>query len=140
MREWRILYISTYVISPSDAGVHYAMDTRADAIPNDLTMLGEAAVLACLRVRGPSSGFTLAVLNLYAKALSRLATIYVVSEDREHIRALVADELQGGKFRDGGREIVFSDGRAKIRRLAVRLKELRPAIDSLKRDGPPTEE
>lgn len=115
------------------------MERREGALQNDLTMLGEAAVLACLRVKGPSSGFTLAVLNLYAQALSRLATIYVVSEDREHIRALAPGDLQGGKFRDGGREVVFTDGRAKISRLAVRLRELHPAIEALKRDGPPPE-
>lgn len=115
------------------------MERRADAIPNDLTMLGEAAVLARLRVKGPTSGFTVAVLNRYAQALSRLATIYAVSEDRAHIRALAPRDLEGGKFRDGGREVVFNDGRAKIGRLAVRLRELHPAIAALKREGAPSD-
>jgi hypothetical protein len=111
-----------------------------DAIPNDLTMLGEAAVLACLRVKGPSSGFSLAVLNLYAQALSRLATIYVLSDDPKLVRSLSPGDLEGGKFRDGGREVVFSDGRTKISRLAVRLKELHPAIEALKRGSSPSRE
>lgn len=116
------------------------MDRSEDAIPNDLTMLGEAAVLACLRVKGPSSGFSFAVLNLYAQALSRLLTIYEVSEDRKQVRSLSPGELQGGKFRDGGREVAFSDGRTKISRLAVRLRELHPAIEALKRDRPPSQQ
>src|SRR3954464_13725267 len=111
-----------------------------DAVPNDLTMLGEAAVLACLRVKGPSSGFSLAVVNLYAQALSRLITIYVLSEDRKQVRARAPGELQGGKFRDGGREVAFSDGRTKISRLAVRLRELHPAIEALKRGSAPSQE
>jgi hypothetical protein len=116
------------------------MDRAQEAIPNDLTPLGEASVLACLRVTGPSSGFTLAVLNLYAQALSRLVTIYVCSENGNQIRTLAYGDLKGGKFRDGGREVTFADGRAKIIRLAVRLAELHPAIEALKRNAPPSEE
>lgn len=115
-------------------------EPQEDAIPNDLTMLGEAAVLACLRVKGPSSGFSVPVLNLYAQALSRLVTLYALSDDRKQVRSLSPGDLEGGKFRDGGREVVFSDGRTKIGRLAVRLKELHPAIEALKRGSPPSQE
>jgi len=116
------------------------MESAQEAIPNDLTPLGEASVLACLRVTGPTSQFTLAVLNLYAQALSRLVTIYVCSENGKQIRALASGDLKGGKFRDGGREVTFADGRAKLTRLAVRLTELHRAIEALKRNAPPSEE
>ena len=67
--------------------------------------------------------------------LSRFATIYAVSEDRKDIRALGPDDLRGGQFRDGGREIVFPDGRTKLTGLAMRRSELAWAIDALKRRG-----
>lgn len=116
------------------------MDPSSDqfsALRSDLTALGEAAVLTCLRIQGPGAGFTLDVLDRYAQALSRLTTIYTVSADREYVRALVANEVQGGRFADGGRVLVFNDGRQSIGGLAVRRNELYAAIETLRRGNMP---
>ena len=43
--------------------------------------------------------------------------------------------MDGGTFRDGGREIFFGDGRETIRELAVTRTGLKAAIEVLKRAG-----
>jgi len=90
--------------------------------------------------QGAQLGFQFGGVESLAQALSRLATIYVLSDDPKQVRSLSPGDLEGGKFRDGGREVVFSDGRTKISRLAVRLKELHPAIEALKRGSSPSRE
>ena len=73
-------------------------------------------------------------LNAMALELSKLLTVYVVSEaGAPTARALTADELQGGVFAERAGAITYPDGRPAIRELAVTstalfavLKVLRP--------------
>lgn len=100
---------------------------------NNLVTMAEAALTACEAAEGPMSWIPAATRNRYAELLSRLVTVYALSEDREQVRALSRSDIEGGKFRDGGREIFFSDGREPIRDLAVTRTALKAAIELLKR-------
>ena len=100
-------------------------------------MMEEAAVIACAKDLGKLAAVGPALANTYAALLSRLTAVYAVSEDRNEIRALAGADLRGGEFRNGGRELAFTDGRAPIAGLAVRRSELDPAIEALKRARAP---
>jgi hypothetical protein len=100
---------------------------------NDLVTMVEAALTACVAAEGPMSSIPSATRNRYAELLLRLVTVYALSEDREQVRPLSRSDTEGGTFRDGGREIFFSDGREPIRDLAVTRTALKAAIKLLKR-------
>jgi hypothetical protein len=102
---------------------------------NELVTMAEAAVTACVAVQGQEASISGATRNLYAELLSRLVTLYALSEDRQEIRALARSDMDGGSFRDGGREMFFVDGRETIRELAVARAGLKAAIEVLKRAG-----
>lgn len=97
--------------------------------------MAEAAVTACVEVQGEAGWIPGVTRNVYAEALSRLIALYALSEDRQEIRAIARSDMDGGTFRDGGREIFFSDGRETIRELAVTRTGLQAAIEVLKRAG-----
>jgi hypothetical protein len=100
---------------------------------NNLVTMVEAALTACVAAEGPMSSIPDATRNRYAELLSRLVTVYALSEDREQVRALSRSDTEGAKFRDGGREIFSSDGRVPLRDLAVTRSALKAAVAVLKR-------
>jgi hypothetical protein len=95
---------------------------------NNLVTMVEAALTACVAAEGPMSSIPGATRNTYAELLLRLVTVYALSEDREQVRPLSRSDTEGGKFRDDGREIFFSDGREPLRDLAVTRTALKAAI------------
>ena len=99
---------------------------------NNLVTMAEAAVAACVQSTGNPAKIPDATRNLYAELLSRLVTLYTLSEDRQQVRALARGDTDGGTFRDGGREICFRDGRPPIRELALTRSALKDAIEVLK--------
>jgi hypothetical protein len=114
--------------------VETASAQRKHAQLNDLVTLAEAAVGVCFQVEdSPARPITSATLNMYAIVLSRLVTLYAISEDREQIRSLALEDIAGGVFRDGGREVYFADGRETIRGLAVTRVSLKAAIEAMRR-------
>lgn len=101
---------------------------------NDLVTMADACLMACADVEGRRPAeISGAARNCYAALLATRLTLYSISEDREHVRPLEPDEIKSGKFRDGGREIFFADGRDTIVSLAVKRAALRAAIAALKR-------
>ena len=68
-------------------------------------------------------------LNGVASALCSLATVYAL--DGGAPRTLSGADLAGGLFRGGARELLFLDGRASIRNLAVRGGEVERAARAL---------
>jgi hypothetical protein len=70
-------------------------------------------------------------LNGVASALCGLAALYALDE-RGAPRKLSADDLSGGLFRGGARELLFLDGRDSIRNLAVRGAEVEGAARALR--------
>ena len=70
-------------------------------------------------------------LNGVASALCGLAPVYALDERGATTRRLTADELAGGLFRGGARELLFLDGREPIRNLAVSASELERAARAL---------
>ena len=100
---------------------------------NNLVTMAEAAMTAYLQSTGSTARIAESTRNLYAELLSRLVTLYALSEDRQQVRALTRADVDGGIFRDGGREICFSDGRPSVRELALTRTALKSAIERLKR-------
>jgi hypothetical protein len=69
-------------------------------------------------------------LNGVASALCRLAPVYAL-DGRGIARLLTAQDLSGGLFRGGARELLFLDGRDSIRNLAVSGAEVERAARAL---------
>lgn len=99
---------------------------------NDLVTMAEACVTAFVEVEGSIAQVPGAARNRFAELLSQLVCVYTLSADRQHVRALSQSDRHGGAFRDGGREIAFTDGRAPIHDLAVTRTSLKAAIGALK--------
>jgi hypothetical protein len=93
--------------------------------------MAEAAMTAYVDVVGAE---TLSVVgrNVMAQILSDLLTLYACAADRT-VRSLTADEIRGGIFVDGGRQVEFADGRAPITGLALTRGGLNSAIEGMKR-------
>jgi hypothetical protein len=102
-------------------------------LPNDLVTMAQAAVKAYLETVGPATTLTELQRNEMADFLARLVEVYFVSGDRETIRTLGAAEVRGGRFVDGGRTILFKDGREPMSGLAVTRASLNTAIEAMKR-------
>jgi hypothetical protein len=100
---------------------------------NDLVLLEEACVAAYLAVAGPATAISEAQRNRMAEQLSRVLTIFRISDDHQDIRPLSAVEMRGGTFVDSGRVIIFKDGRAPITRLAVTRTSLKSTLHSMAR-------
>jgi hypothetical protein len=103
---------------------------------DELVAMPLAATLAYLRTTGKNVKLGDAELDRMAEELSRLITLYSVSEARDSVVALGPDDTQGGRFKKAGNVVEFSDGRAPITGLAVTRTSLNAAIDALKRKGP----
>jgi hypothetical protein len=101
---------------------------------NELVTMAEACLMACVEVEGrPPAELAGSLRNCYAALLATRLTLYSISEDRQQVRPLEAHDIRSGKFRDGGREIFFTDGRQTIVNLAVKRSALKAAIAALKR-------
>ena len=100
---------------------------------NGFIMMPLAALLACVRTTGNDVTVSDADLNAMAERLAQLITPYSVSDDRQTVVALGAEDIHGGRFRKAGRLVEFSDGRPAITGLAIQRASLNGAIDMLKR-------
>jgi hypothetical protein len=83
---------------------------RKQAQLNDMVSMAEAVESACFYVEKsrthPIAGET---RNMYANLFCQLVTVYIVSDGGE-VRSLTRADIEGGYFRDGGRELYFPDG------------------------------
>jgi hypothetical protein len=61
-------------------------------------------------------------LDALAHVIASLAPIYTVNYRSAQFRELAESELAGAAFRQGAREMVFTDGRLPIRYLAARIE------------------
>jgi hypothetical protein len=59
--------------------------------------------------------------------------LYALSENRQKIRKLSAEDCRHGTFRRGGRELAFPDGRPSITGLAVTRTALERGIEEIVR-------
>ena len=80
-----------------------------------------------LPLHHPQSGPGPDQLNGLANMICGLTPVYVLDEERRRVRRLSADDLSGGLFRGGARELLFLDGRESIRNLAVSGAEVERA-------------
>ena len=58
-------------------------------------------------------------LNEIAQAIAALVPVFTYDKDPTSVRRLSEQDLQKGLFREGGRIMIFPDGRAPVRTLAV---------------------
>jgi hypothetical protein len=107
----------------------------AEACPQGLVPLDVAARRIFKRVylpfHHPQAGPAPDQLNGLASAICGLAPVYVLDERGGAKRRLSADDLSGGLFRGGARELGFLDGRESIRNLAVSGAEVERAARML---------
>jgi hypothetical protein len=61
-------------------------------------------------------------LDALAKVIASLVPVYTANYRSAHFRQLTVEELSGGVFSGGARQIVFTDGRAPIDYLAARIE------------------
>jgi hypothetical protein len=101
-------------------------------LPNDLVPMPMAATLAYLRTSGTKGKVSEPQMDAMAGELARLITLYAVSESPKSVIALGPDDTQGGRFKNAGKVVEFSDGRT-ITGLAVTRTSLNAAIDALTR-------
>jgi hypothetical protein len=80
-----------------------------------------------LPLHHPQSGPGPDQLNGLANVICGIAPVYVVDERAGATRKLSAEDLSGGMFRGGARELLFLDGRESIRNLAVAAAEVERA-------------
>lgn len=84
-----------------------------------------------LPLHHPQAGPIPDQLNGVASALCSLAPVYVLGERGGAARKLSAEDLSGGLFGGGARELVFLDGRESIRNLAISGAEIERAARAL---------
>lgn len=98
---------------------------------DELVPLNVAARLIFQRVylpfHHPQAGPLPDQLNGLANVICGLAPVYALDERGRSARRLSAEDLSGGLFRGGARELLFLDGRESIRNLAVSGAELERA-------------
>ena len=74
-------------------------------------------------------------LNGIAYAIISLVPIFTYDKDPQALRQLSNDEVLKGLLRDGGRTMIFVDGRATIPNLAVSTTELERVASLLRTRG-----
>lgn len=75
-------------------------------------------------------------LNGIAYAIGALLPLFTYEGDSQTLRPLSDEELRKGLFRDGGRSMIFLDGRPAISRLAVSASGLDNVARALSQHGP----
>ncbi len=94
--------------------------------------LSEAAAIFCFE-SGMTGPYLLRNLELMAESVAQLCAIYLGSSADETVRALTEEELRGGRFADGGKRMVFSDGRPALEHLFITRTALRAALATIER-------
>ena len=74
-------------------------------------------------------------LNGIAYTIISLVPTYTYDQDPQDLRQLSADEVLKGLLREGGRSMIFLDGRATIPVLAVSSAELNRVENALRTRG-----
>ena len=97
--------------------------------------VAEAVVIFCFEA-GMTGPYSLRDRDLMAETVVKLCTVYVGSNADETIRALTEDEVRGGRFVEGGKRMVFSDGRPALEHLFVTRTALRAALALMARKRP----
>jgi hypothetical protein len=104
-----------------------------DRIPRGLVPLSEAVLTACFQT-GMSGAISKLKADAMVSILAQRCTVYLVSKDKT-VRALTSEELTKGTLVEGGRCMVFADGRERLQRLMVTRSALRAAIAAIRRSA-----
>ncbi len=98
----------------------------------ELVPMEEAALLVYIAASGIDRTITRLHRNDMAQTLAQLVTVYATSQDGRRVRRLSPEDLQGGIFADGGRNVSFRDQREPITRLAVTRAAIKAAAGALR--------
>jgi hypothetical protein len=96
---------------------------------NNAITTAEAAVLACYEAGGKTRTISEAEIDVMANWLSRIVTLFSVSDDRAAAQPLKPAELRGGSFSNGGRFLRFEDGRPPIGDLMITYTAFKSALE-----------
>jgi hypothetical protein len=107
---------------------------KRHALRNELMLLEVATALAFDRLFGrePLMKSTPQARDRIAHAMAALVSIYTFDEQKASIHELRYDDLRRGRFSEGGRQLLYSDGRKPLLRVAVRNADLGQAINRLR--------
>lgn len=105
---------------------------RESELLKELVPMPMAATLAYMRTTGVTAKVSEPQMIAMAGELARLITLYSVSDSPKSVVALGPDDTQGGRFKNAGKVVEFSDGR-RISGLAVTRTSLNAAIEALAR-------
>jgi hypothetical protein len=119
-------------MAPKDTGSN-AERKGGPQLLKELVPMPMAATLAYIRTTGTKGKVSERQMDAMAGELARLITLYSISDSPKSIVALGPDDTQGGRFKNAGKVVEFSDGR-KITGLAVTRTSLNAAIDALTRE------
>lgn len=108
-------------------------DDRLHRLRNDFITLTEAASIAHVHMMRGRLDTTIpdAQLNALANTLTRLITLYSMSDDWTSVRSLTAEDMRGGLIAGGGKIIKFQDGRPAIFGLVITRTSLKAALEAL---------
>jgi hypothetical protein len=106
----------------------------ANTVLINLLPMVEAVMTAYLKVVGEGSTPVLG-RNVMAGLLAGMVPLYVYLADRSNVRLLTPDEISGGTFVDGGRQLEFGDARAPASDIVVTRTALNAAIEMMRRSG-----
>ena len=119
------------------------MDRPID-LENNLIPLPLAARVVYARVYAKTTpcrdgSFLLERMDGVAAAMSSMARLYTYDPARpDATRPLSQDELRGGLFRNGGREVHFHDGRQPLQNMAISHADLGKVLSALQQTSPQT--
>ena len=102
-----------------------------DRLPHTLVPLALAVTL----VQSRFSASTLPVStepNAIATFIASTVPIWEYSDDARHVPKPLPNPIRAGVFRDGGRELIFLDGRPSKFRLAVQVNDVDCVVEMLK--------
>lgn len=108
-------------------------EDRLHRLRNDFITLTEAASIAHVHMMRSRLDTTIpdAQLNAVANTLTRLVTVYSMSDDWTSVRSLTAEDMRGGLIAGGGQVIKFQDGRPSIFGLVITRTSFNAALGVL---------
>lgn len=103
---------------------------------NNAVTMAEACLLGCMETSASKANkFSEEELNKMAGLFSGLVSLFSVRDTRDTVELVKSERLRGGTFKDGGRVIVFIDGRQPLEDLVMTRTAFKAALQILKDSG-----
>ena len=103
---------------------------------NNAVTMAEACSLACMETGATKTKeFSEEELNKMAGLFAGLVSLFSVRDTQDTVELVKAERLRGGRFKDGGRVVVFIDGRQPLEDLVMTRTAFKAALQILKDSG-----